>query len=89
MKLNYHFVIREVSGQSVAVAVGTDHDKFNGMVKLNHTGAFLMELLNDRDLSREELLQAMVARYDVTEERASENLDTFLDVLRRGNLLRE
>ena len=89
MKLKYRFVVREVSGQSVAVAVGTDHGKFNGMVKLNATGAFLMGLLNEKDLSRQELLEAVVNRYDVTEERAAANLDSFLDVLRQGGLLAE
>ena len=89
MKLKYQFVLREVSGQTVAVAVGMDHGKFNGMVKLNKTGAFLMELLNGKDLNREELLEAMLSRYDVSRERASENLDSFLDVLRQGGLLTE
>ncbi len=89
MKLKYRFVVREVSGQSVAVAVGTDHGSFSGMVKLNKTGAFLMELLNKKDMSREELLGAMLDRYDVTESRASENLDAFLNTLRQGGLLQE
>ena len=89
MRLRYQFVIRQVAGQNVAVAVGNDHLKFSGMVKLNHTGAFLMELLKDRDLSREELVEAMVHRYDVKSDRAAENLDAFLDVLRKGGLLQE
>ena len=89
MKLKYRFVLREVSGQSVAVAVGMDHSSFNGMVKLNRTGAFLMELLNEKDMSREELLEALLERYDVTGQRAAENLDAFLNTLRQGGLLQE
>lgn len=89
MKLKYTFVLREVSGQVVAVAVGTDHGKFNGMVKLNRTGAFLMEELNGKERTREELLEAMVEKYDVSRERASENLDSFLQILRQGGLLSE
>lgn len=87
MKLKYRFVIREVAGQFVAVAVGRDNEKFNGMVKLNATGAYLMELLNQGDYSREELLSAMLDRYEVTEQRAGENLDAFLQILRDGKLL--
>ncbi len=89
MKLKYRFVIREVSGQSVAVAVGQDHSRFNGMVKLNSTGAFLMEQLNGCERSREELLEAMLDRYEVSLDRAGANLDAFLDVLRQGGLLIE
>ncbi|MBR6825108.1 MAG: PqqD family protein [Oscillospiraceae bacterium] len=89
MKLKYRFVIREVSGQHVAVAVGTDHEKFNGMVKLNATGAFIMEKLNEGSYSRRQLLDAMLDRYDVEEERAAQNLDSFLQILRQGNLLED
>jgi len=89
MKLKYAFVLREVSGQVVAVAVGTDHGKFNGMVKLNRTGAFLMEELNGKERTREELLEAMVEKYDVSRERAWSNLDSFLQILRQGGLLSE
>ena len=89
MRLKYKFVLREVSGQVVAVAVGKDHGHFNGMVKLNKTGAFLMEELNGKDRTPEELLEAMVEKYDVSRERAWENLDSFLHVLRQGGLLAE
>ena len=89
MKLKYKFVIREVSGQSVAVAVGTDYEKFNGMVKLNKTGAYIMELLNSGDKSQQELVTALTDRYEVTAERAEANVKSFLDILRQGGLLRE
>ena len=89
MRLKYKFVLREVSGQVVAVAVGKDHGHFNGMVKLNKTGAFLMEELNGKDRTPEELLEAMIEKYDVSRERAWENLDSFLRVLRQGGLLAE
>ena len=35
MKLKYKFIVREVAGQSVALAVGDDNKYFNGMIKLN------------------------------------------------------
>ena len=87
MKLKYHFVVREVAGSTVAVAVGATDGGFTGMLKLNPTGAFLLELLNTRHYSKEELLEAMLHRYDVTRERAEANLNNFLQTLRDGNLL--
>ena len=89
MKLKYRFVQREVAGQWVAVAVGPDHSHFNGMVKLNATGAFVMELLMEGDRTEQELLHAMLDRYDVTEQRAKESLDRVLDALRQADLLEE
>ena len=87
MKLKYRFVIREMAEQYVAVAVGADNAHFHGMVKLNSTGAFLMERLNEKPCTEEELLHAMLDRYDVTRERARENLQSFLQILRDGDLL--
>lgn len=89
MKLKYRFVQRQVGGNWVAVAVGPDHEKFNGMVKLNNTGAFIMSLLIQGEQSRESLLCAMLERYDVDRERAEKNLDNVLDHLRQGGLLVE
>ena len=35
MKLKYNFVINEVAGSTVAVAVGDDAAKFKGFIKMN------------------------------------------------------
>ena len=45
MKLKYKFVVREIDGTHVAVAVGKDNEKFNGMIKLNKSGAVIFNLL--------------------------------------------
>ena len=42
MKLRYKFVVRNVSGKPVAVAVGQDNEKFNGMIKLNCSRAHFL-----------------------------------------------
>ncbi len=89
MRLKYRYMLREVSGQWVAVAVGKDHADFNGMITLNAPGAFLLERLTQGEQSREDLLSALLDRYNVTPERAEEDLDRFLQVLRDGNILVE
>ena len=89
MKLKYRYMIREISGQWIAVAVGKDHADFNGMIKLNATGAFLLERLSQGEQSREELLCALLERYDVTRDRAEADLDQFLQVFLAEGLLIE
>lgn len=89
MKLKYAFVQREVAGRWVAVAVGKDQSNFNGMIKLNHTGAFIMGQLIEGERTREQILEAMLERYDVTRQRAEQNLDSVLESLRQGGLLVE
>ena len=43
MKLKYNFVVNEVAGNMVAVAVGDDVTKFNGFIKMNRKGAEIFE----------------------------------------------
>ena len=45
MKIRNGFMLRKVGGQNVVVAVGAASRDFNGIIKLNETGAFLWELL--------------------------------------------
>ena len=87
MKLKHRCLFREVAGQWVAVAVGKGYVDFNGMVKLNGTGVFVMERLNQGEQTYEELLEAILERYDVTRERAEATLDAFLRTLEEGGLL--
>ena len=62
MKLKYNFVVREIGGKPVAVAVGKDNDKFNGMIKLNSTGEFIFEMLKN-DTTLDEIAAAMAEKY--------------------------
>ena len=41
MKLKYKFVVKEVAGKPVALAVGKDSVRFNGMINLNETGKII------------------------------------------------
>lgn len=89
MKLKYKFVVRNVSGQPVAVAVGKDSEKFNGMVKLNPSGEVIFKMLSEADITQEELLSQFAAQFDITEETAKPAVLRFLDQLRKNGLLEE
>lgn len=86
MKIKEGFVLREMGGQAVVVSVGAASKVFNGMIKLNDTGEFLWnELKNDK--SEEELVQAMLAQYDVSEEVARQGVDKFIATLKSPGII--
>jgi hypothetical protein len=58
------------------------------MIKLNETGAFLWQQLQ-QDRSKTELMQALTAEYDVDEATALTGIDAFIQTLQEGNLLAE
>lgn len=89
MKLRYQFVVQKVGGKPVAVAVGRDNEKFNGMIKLNESGELVFKLLSNEDLTEAEILSRFAAQYGVTEESFKDEVLAFIDQLRKNDLLNE
>lgn len=88
MKLKYNFIVRNVAGQSVALAVGNDNAKFNGMIKLNSVGEFIFKLL-ENNVTEDEILNKITEEYDISAEDAKSSVENYLDVLRRNKLIEE
>lgn len=87
MKIKNGFVLEEVGGSYLAVAVGELAEEFNALVRLNETGAFLWRQLLT-DTTKEELLIALMKEYDgVSEECAKRDISAFLNVLNDNNIL--
>ena len=86
MKIRNGFMLRKVGGQNVVVAVGAASRDFNGIIKLNETGAFLGELLKS-ERTPEELTEALLAEYDIDRETASADVEAFAERLSRAELL--
>ena len=89
MKIKAGFVLEEVGGSYLACATGALAAGFCGLVRLNETGAFLWGLLSDRDMTRDELLSAMTAEYEVSPEIALHDIDAFVSKLRENGILDE
>lgn len=87
MKLKDGFVLEEVGGAYLAVAVGERAAQVNALVRLNGSGAFLWKLLSEGDKTEEQLLVAMLAEYDVDEKRAAEDIRKFTEYLSESGLL--
>lgn len=57
MKIKDGYILREIAEISVAVPVNDAARSFNGMIRLNSTGAFLWRLL-ERKMEKEQLAEA-------------------------------
>ena len=89
MKLKYNFVVRSVAGRSVAVAVGEDNAKFNGMVKLNETGEFIFNMLIGDGTAIEDIIKALMDKYSIDEATAKDAADGFIGTLAQNGLIVE
>lgn len=89
MKLKYKFVVRNVSGKPVAVAVGQDNEKFNGMIKLNPSGEVIFKMLGEGDITLDEIVARFAQKFAISEEKARSSVMAFVDQLRQNGLLEE
>ena len=87
MKIKDGFILREVAGTFVVVAVGSAVKEFNAVITLNETGAFLWKEL-EKGATEEELLQAVLAEYDVPEEIAKADISAVVKKLENAKLLK-
>ncbi len=88
MTLKKGFVLRQVGSKYMVVAVGAATLDFRSIITLNETGAFLWRQLQE-ETTAEDLVAALLAEYEVTEELACADVDTFLGSLREAQLLDE
>lgn len=86
MKIKKGFMLRKVGKQNVVVALGKASLSFNGIIKLNDTGAFLWGQLSE-DKTQDALVNALLAEYDVTPEKAAQDVAKFVETLQKAALL--
>ena len=85
MKIKDDFALRKVADSYVVVPVNSLTLDFNGVINLNETGAFLFEQLQ-KGIEKEELVEKMLDEYDVTREKASADIDLFINKLQDADV---
>ena len=80
MKIKKGFVLRVVGGENVVVPVGEMSKVFHGMINLNDTGAFMWKFFSE-DHTLEEGVEALCTEYDVERDRATADVQKFMENL--------
>ena len=86
MKIKQCFVLRQVADATIVVPSGKASLDFNGMITLNETGAFLWSLL-ENETTVDEMVEAMLADYEVDEATARAGIERFVAKLDSEGLL--
>ena len=85
MKLKDGFILRTVAGETVVLPAAGVTD-FDMMITLNDTGKFLWERL-EVGAEEADLVKALLAEYDVTEEVAANSVTAFVTRLKELDFL--
>lgn len=88
MRRNENFILRQTADLTIILPVGEASVRFPGMISVNETGAMLWELLKD-PTSAQALALELTRIYEVELERAQQDVDAFLEQLRRAGALLE
>lgn len=88
MKIIGDFIRREVAGEILLVPVGQTALEFNGMITMDETADLIWQMLVE-EASKEEILNRILAEYDVDMQTASQDLDEFLSAMKKDGFLED
>lgn len=88
MKIKSGFAKRNIAGSNIVVPVGSKSVDFNGMITLNESGAFFWDCFC-KDITVDDAVKMVTAEYDVDAEKAREDIEGFVKMLRDNALLDE
>ena len=84
MKIKDGYLLSEVAGNHVVVPVG--NVRFNGMLNLNETGVLIWKKLEE-GCEESDLVASFLEEYDVSEERAREDIAIFVNKLKEAGII--
>ena len=86
MKIKEGFVLREVSGNFIVVAVGEGIKTFNGMIKLNETGKIIWDMLAEGS-DKDSIVKRICDEYEADAAMVEADVDSFIKTLQGANIL--
>jgi hypothetical protein len=86
MKIKNGFLLKEIAGNYVVVPVGNEAIRMKALINLNATGAFLWKNLQV-DVSMEQLVQTLMNEYLIDHVLATKDINNFIDVLVKHQIL--
>lgn len=86
MRVKKEFMIRTVAGQEVIVATGEAAMKYNGLLTVSPTGAFLLKHYADAE-NFEDLVRMVLEEFDVDYETAASDAAGFTQAMLEAGMI--
>ena len=80
MKLKGNLFLQQVADTWTVLPMGKDVINFDGIMTLNETGVILWKKLEE-EVEKQDLVDALRAEYDVSEEQALADIEEFIEKL--------
>ena len=90
MKIKKGFVIQKVDGSYLACATGKLAKEFSAVAKLNATGLYIWNMIEQSaDAERDAIVAAFANEFGVSSDLAERDVDAFLATLSSNGILEE
>ena len=86
MMIKPGFEIKKISDRFIVIPSVESSINFTGIVTLNSSGKLLFEALKN-DKTTNDLVILLTEKYEVTNEQALKDVNAFLEILKKHNLL--
>ncbi|MDO4977699.1 MAG: PqqD family protein [Eubacteriales bacterium] len=86
MKKLEEFIMRNIAGENILVPVGATTQKFNGMISLSETAAFIWENLEKCE-GIEDMVDLMLEEFEIDRETAEKDTKQFIDELKANGFI--
>ncbi len=86
MKIKNGFVMRELAGEYVGIALGDASKIFNGIIKLNDTGKIIWEMLS-QGAAQDAIVEAILKEYNAEPSKVEADVARFIETLKGANIL--
>ncbi|MBR3507331.1 MAG: PqqD family protein [Lachnospiraceae bacterium] len=86
MKLKDGVIVQEMDDRVVLIDASSREDRFQGIINMNRTAAYIAQLL-EKETTKEEIVKALTDKYDVSSEIADANAQKVIDQFHKVGLL--
>ncbi len=87
MKIKEGFTLRTLCGNHIVVGEGLALVNFDKMLSLNESAAYLWEQVIGRDFTEDDLTNLLTERYEVSEEKAREDVRKMVTIWQENGML--
>lgn len=87
MKIRKGFKLKNISGQQTIVADRRIIKNFSNVIVLNETAVFLWELISERNVTKQEMLELLLERFDISTVLALGNIDVFVKTMKENEII--
>ena len=88
MKVSDQFILRNVAGDNLLIPTGQSALYVKGLILLSESGVLLYNKLKD-GCTKEDLVAALTAEYEVSKQEAARDTQAFLEQMRQLRILLE